>query len=100
MGSTEVTRTLFERCCGLAGMTVGARKEVRRNGVRIVATHLAAIYLFLVGPLLVLLLFFFRVSAEEDFAPGIVAAKDLYLAILPVSAGIVAYWSGSRGNPK
>ena len=67
------------------------KRENRRNWVRILVTYGAAIFLFLVGPLLIGIALYKQTYAE---------AKDLFLTILPVSSGIISYWFATRSPKK
>lgn len=68
-----------------------ARRDTRRSAVRVRVTYLAASFLFVAGAGIVGYLL--AVNRVEE-------AKDLFLAILPVSAAIVTYWFATRqGEP-
>ena len=64
-------------------------RESRRSQVRVRVTYGAAGFLFIGGALMIAVLLFME---DKD------SAKDLFLAIMPVSAGILSYWFASR-NP-
>lgn len=98
MGEEEKYRTCLERLLKLEGMTVENRKELRRSRVRILVTYFAAVYLFWIGPILCYCLFFHAVDDNGVAVPGIEDAKNLYMSILPISSGILAYWFGTRSN--
>ena len=73
----------------------------RRSCVRIVVTYFAAIFLFIIGPVLICFLAWTGTRGIGDKAPDPVhldLAKDLFLTILPVSAAIVSYWFAGRGQ--
>lgn len=74
------------------GYTVKERKELRRNRVRVWVTYAAAAYLFLFGPVMVWILFKSPDVAKEN----IIAAKDMFMALLPIASGIIAYWFAAR----
>ena len=74
------------------GYTADERKELRRNLVRVMVTYAAAGYLFLFGPVMVWILYKSPTSATDNF----IAAKDMYMALLPIASGIVAYWFATR----
>jgi len=63
------------------------KRESRRSLVRIYVTYCAAAFLFCVGSLLVAWLMWDKKYDE---------AKDLFMAILPVSAAVVSYWFAGR----
>lgn len=65
------------------------RQESRRSQVRVLVTYGAALFLFFGGALMIAVLLCME---DKD------SAKDLFLAIMPVSAGILSYWFASR-NP-
>ncbi len=58
-------------------------------------------YLFIFGPVFCYWLFF-RAAADADgnTVSRVDDAKDLFLAILPISSGILAYWFAARGAEK
>ena len=64
-----------------------AKRDSRRSAVRVRVTYLAAGFLFVAGAAIVGYLLAVGKVAE---------AKDLFLAILPVSAAIVTYWFATR----
>ena len=88
----RIVKTWWDKCLGLDGMTVDDRKELRRNLVRIWVTYGAAFYLFILGPIFCVILFTRTPTSSLD------AAKDLFLAILPIASGIVAYWFATRSQ--
>ncbi len=65
-------------------------RESRRSQVRVLVTYGAALFLFLGGAAMIAV--FLLLMEDTD------SAKDLFLAIMPVSAGILSYWFASR-NP-
>lgn len=71
------------------------RLEARRSAVRVWVTHLAALYLFVGGGLLILVWLFFDVGADK-FAQ----ARDLYTTLAPIATGVVTYWFASRAIEK
>ena len=64
-------------------------RESRKSRVRVVVTYGAAGFLFLGGPLLILVLLCMGKSTE---------AANLFTAILPVSAAIISYWFAGRSK--
>ena len=64
-----------------------AKRDTRRSAVRVRVTYLAAGFLFVAGAAIVGYLL--AVGKTDE-------AKDLFLAILPVSAAIVTYWFATR----
>jgi len=79
---------------GRSDLPVDDQLKLKRNLVRRVVSYLAAFYLFLGGFLLVLFAFWL---IEGDTVPsGFTAAKDIYMSILPVASGVIAYWFASR----
>ena len=72
--------------------TFKEKKELRRSRVRIWVTFGAAAYLFIFGPALVAFLLFYKPAGDAD------AAKDLFMYLVPVASGIIAYWFGARKN--
>ena len=80
------------------GHTVDETLSLRRSGVRRYVTYGAAAYLFLGGLVMVCVVAYG--SAGEDSIPvNIMAAKDVFMSIVPVASGIVAYWFATRGKP-
>lgn len=63
------------------------RRESRRSLVRIGVTYGAALFLFLGGALMIAWLL---LKGDTD------NAKDMFLAIMPVSAAVLSYWFASR----
>ena len=90
----------MDRALSRDGVTVAERKELRRSRVRILVTYGAAVYLFVIGPVFCYWLFNHATDTQGNAVPGIDDAKDLYMAILPVSSGILAYWFAARGAEK
>ena len=64
------------------------RITIRRNWVRILVTYIATGFIFIGGIGLIGLALYSSIDVEK--------AKDIYLSILPVATGIIAYWFGSR----
>lgn len=64
-----------------------AKRDTRRSAVRVRVTYLAAGFLFVAGAAIVGYLL--TVGKTDQ-------AKELFLAILPVSAAIVTYWFATR----
>ena len=62
-----------------------------RSMVRVNVTKFAALFLFVGGAILIT-----GFMIIKDYA----MAKDLFLAIMPVSASIIAFWFGGRGTGK
>ena len=62
-----------------------------RSMVRVNVTKFAALFLFVGGAILITAFMIIK-----DY----VMAKDLFLAIMPVSASIIAFWFGGRGTGK
>ncbi len=88
------------------GYTAEERKDLRRSLVRVWVTYVAALYLFILGPVaawMVLGAKTVNVAAGDNgtlavLAPNVAAGKDLFLSILPIATGIVTYWFAARGN--
>ena len=74
------------------GYTADERKELRRNRVRVLVTYAAAVYLFVFGPAMVWVLFMSPDVAKDN----VIAAKDMFMGLLPIASGIVAYWFATR----
>ena len=68
-------------------MPESEKRESRRSMVRVYVTYAAAIFLFGGGAILIATLFFTGKTDE---------AKDLFLAIMPVSAAVISYWFATR----
>ena len=62
-----------------------------RSLVRVHVTKFAALFLFAGGAIMITV---FMLVKNYDMA------KDLFLAIMPVSASIIAFWFGGRGTGK
>ncbi len=67
------------------------RRETMRSKVRIRVTYVATLFLFLGGYLLVTYLALTGSKQE---------AKDLFLAILPISAAVISFWFAKRDSQK
>lgn len=61
--------------------------ELRRSRVRMVTTYAAVAFLFGGGALLIALLM--GIGKHKE-------AADLFLTVLPIASGIIAYWFGTR----
>ena len=66
------------------------KKSIRRNWVRIIVTYIATVFIFGIGGYLII------AGNSDNGIDNESLAKDLYLSILPVATGILAYWFGSR----
>ncbi|MCY3673897.1 MAG: hypothetical protein OXH65_05755 [Paracoccaceae bacterium] len=74
--------------------------EKRRSKVRVLVTYAAAVFIFLGGPLLLILpVIASMYNPERDFTAIIAACKDVFVIILPIATGIVTHWFVSR-KPK
>ena len=67
------------------------KRESRRSSVRVWVTYGAAIFLFGGGIGLVVACLF---MGDPD------KAKDVFMAILPISTAVVTYWFANRANSK
>ena len=94
----RIVRTRWDRIMGRDGMTVDQHRELRKSRVRIVVTYLAAVHLFVFGPIFSYWLFNHAVDGQGNAVPGIAEAKDLFMATFPISSGILAYWFATRGS--
>ena len=61
----------------------------RRSNVRVRVTYAAAFFLFVMGPILIVLLLWYD-------KPRL--AIDLFLSILPISSAVVSYWFATRST--
>ena len=69
----------------------GELVEQRRSRVRVVVTYLAAAYIFVGSGGLIAALWI------EGLPDGkFTIAKDVFAMVMPVAAGIIAYWFASR----
>jgi len=74
--------------------------EKRRSRVRVLVTYAAAVFIFLGGPLLLILPVIASIFIpDRDFTAVIAACKDVFVIILPIATGIVTHWFVSR-KPK
>ena len=64
-------------------------RNARKSAVRILVTYLAAGFLFVVGPGFVA--FLLILGQIED-------AKNVFMAILPISAAVITFWFAGRNN--
>lgn len=72
-------------------------REIRRSNVRVFVTHLSAIYLFVGAPLLMALMFLSGKWEAIAISPEVFSqVKDLYVGLVPIATGVIAYWFGSR----
>lgn len=67
------------------------RSEERRNKVRIWSTHLASLFMFAGGLLLMI----------AGFLPGVAVASvetsfKIFMFVFPIASSITAYWFGAR----
>ena len=65
--------------------------EQRRSRVRVIVTYAAAAYIFLGSGALIAALWVENIPAEK-----LSTAKDVFTMVMPVAAGIIAYWFASR----
>lgn len=65
----------------------------KRNLVRRLTSYMAGVYLF-VGSFGLIALAFLIPDASKN--ANFIAAKDIYMSILPVASGVIAYWFASR----
>lgn len=63
--------------------------QMRRSGVRIFVTRLAAIFVF--GGTSILII-------GALWCCGFASAKDIFLAVLPVATGVITYWFADRSR--
>ena len=90
-------KTWLDNLLEREGRSVNERKELKRNKVRVWATHLAGLYLFVVIPIAAYLIFSYEPPANGD-GKDMDSAKDLLLAVMPVASSILAFWFGARGK--
>ena len=64
-------------------------RDTRKSAVRVLVTYIAAGFLFVVGAGFIGALF--AIGEVED-------AKNVFLAILPVSAAVITFWFAGRNN--
>ena len=65
------------------------KRETRKSAVRVIVTYIAAGFLFVVGAGFVAYLLV--LDKVED-------AKNVFLAILPISAAVITFWFAGRNN--
>lgn len=65
--------------------------EQRRSRVRVIVTYAAAAYIFIGSGALIAALWIENLPADK-----LSTAKDVFTMVMPVAAGIVAYWFASR----
>lgn len=65
--------------------------EQRRSRVRVVVTYLAALYIFIGSGALIAALWIEKLPDDK-----LSTAKDVFTMVMPVAAGIIAYWFASR----
>ena len=81
-------------------LTIEELIQLRRSKVRILVTRFAAYFLFLGGALFIAVLLAIAVINKSDKFDAFGAAKDIFLAILPISTGIVGFWFAGRSAKK
>ena len=65
------------------------QRDTRKSAVRVLVTYMAAGFLFVIGAGFIAALI--NLGKVED-------AKNVFLAILPISAAIVTFWFAGRNN--
>lgn len=63
------------------------QQEIRKSQVRVTVTYWASLFLFLGGALFIAFLLIKGDKAN---------AKDIFMAILPVSSAIISFWFAGR----
>ena len=81
------------------GYTVEERRTLRKSWVRIVVTVMAALFLFGGGLWSLKLLLDPALYAKDgDMLPNARAAVDMFMHLVPIASGILAFWFASRGT--
>ena len=74
---------------------LAARREARKSCVRVVVTYLAALFVFVGGPLIILAFGAGWVKAETSGD-----MKEVFMTVLPIATGILTYWFADRAANK
>ncbi|MCY4298268.1 MAG: hypothetical protein OXC61_03090 [Flavobacteriaceae bacterium] len=74
---------------------IEAKAKKSRSLVRVRVTQFASCYAFIGSAVLVIAIAFAGEFGNESW---IHQAKDIFLAVLPISAGILGYWFAGRSN--
>lgn len=74
-----------------------ARQKRAKSRVRVYVTHLAAIFVFGGGALMILALGADWVKADKA---NVVAMKEVFMTILPIATGVITYWFADRAASK
>ena len=92
------------------GYTVEERRTLRKSWVRIVVTVVAALYLFWGGFKITTMLLdpsLYSITTTDDtgtistmgtMLPNARAAVDMFMYLVPIASGILAFWFASRGT--
>ena len=67
-----------------------AEQEISKSRVRVGVTYAAAFFLFIVGPIIIVILLF----TEDDSD----TALSVFNTLLPVAAAIISFWFAGRGK--
>ena len=76
---------------------IEARQTLSKSRVRVYVTHLAAIFVFGGGALMVLALGADWVKADKA---NVIAMKEVFMTILPIATGVITYWFADRAASK
>ena len=76
---------------------IEARQRRAKSRVRVSVTHLAAIFVFGGGALIILALGADWVKADKA---NVIAMKEVYMTILPIATGVITYWFADRAASK
>ena len=76
---------------------LGCFRELMRSSVRVIVTFLAAGYLFIGGGFFC---YYILKSGDGNAPSNLNEAKNIFMAILPISSSILAYWFAARGAEK
>ena len=74
---------------------LAARREARKSCVRVVVTYLAALFVFVGGPVIILAFGAGWVKAETSGD-----MKEVFMTVLPIATGILTYWFADRAANK
>ena len=77
---------------------IEAQRDRSKSRVRVVVTYIAAGFAFGGGAVLVVVAGFWPKDAAHQ--PNLTAMKDMFLAILPIAAGVITYWFADRSATK
>ena len=100
----ERLKNCFRALTNKTAISTDEKLKLRKSNVRVHVTLMASFYVFVGGPVVCavyILAPFLSESTDLNLNEDLLSTvKELYLTVLPIASGILAYWFANRATLK